>query len=587
MPVDLSLFKASINARLDTRFLAVLAVLAVVTSAACSTKCRPGTVLDGNVCRLPNSQTGSAGAATGKADAAVGVDETRNGVRGNSGTSDAQVAPASSIGSSAGGSGGGSAQAETPSSGGSDAEPNASSGSDAEPNGEPSSDGAAPLASCGDNVVDGTEICDGNCPTECLSDTACVGATLIGSAATCDARCEQEAITACTPGDGCCGGDCRYPEDTDCSPSCGDGVLNEGETCEAADPSHPCPSVADCDDGDPCTRDELMGSAESCNAQCVSVPIVRPMGGDGCCPAGANANSDSDCSAMCGNRVMESGEMCDGNCPTSCPRGAGCQQQQLMGSADQCNSRCVAMTVTMRQDGDGCCPNGANATNDRDCPGCRSASECPRGETCNAGKCECPGTPSSTNREHCGSCGNACAADEDCVDGRCEERCGNEVVDSDEQCDESAPGWLNNGGACVNCRLTAEAYQACRAGGQDCWPNSSSVGWICSGTGACSRTCNGRSDCLVTGANAACVAAGRLNICVLQTCSECRRGTQCQFYGDEGDRNAVVMCGWVSVNTSDQPWCPHEYGTCVSPWGDRISHPCTEGPPAWPDGCMF
>src|SRR5206468_1998314 len=33
--------------------------------------------------------------------------------------------------------------------------------------------------------------------------------------------------------------------------------------------------------------------------------------GDGCCPPGANASQDSDCSSVCGNAVVEPGEECD------------------------------------------------------------------------------------------------------------------------------------------------------------------------------------------------------------------------------------------------------------------------------------
>ena len=37
---------------------------------------------------------------------------------------------------------------------------------------------------------------------------------------------------------------------------------------------------------------------------------VLPLSGDGCCPAGATANVDSDCPPVCGNGVLESGESC-------------------------------------------------------------------------------------------------------------------------------------------------------------------------------------------------------------------------------------------------------------------------------------
>jgi cysteine-rich repeat protein len=36
-----------------------------------------------------------------------------------------------------------------------------------------------------------------------------------------------------------------------------------------------------------------------------------PKNGDGCCPAGANANNDNDCQPVCGNKVVEGTEQCD------------------------------------------------------------------------------------------------------------------------------------------------------------------------------------------------------------------------------------------------------------------------------------
>ena len=49
----------------------------------------------------------------------------------------------------------------------------------------------------------------------------------------------------------------------------------------------------------------------SCNVTCAHTTVTAPKNGDGCCPPGANSNTDSDCSASCGNGVLESGEQCD------------------------------------------------------------------------------------------------------------------------------------------------------------------------------------------------------------------------------------------------------------------------------------
>jgi cysteine-rich repeat protein len=92
------------------------------------------------------------------------------------------------------------------------------------------------------------------------------------------------------------------------STTCGNGTLDARESCEPrAEPI----CAASCDDGEPCTQDYKTGSAARCSLACTHVPITRPLAGDGCCPAGASANTDTDCSAMCGNGKQETGEQCD------------------------------------------------------------------------------------------------------------------------------------------------------------------------------------------------------------------------------------------------------------------------------------
>jgi hypothetical protein len=49
--------------------------------------------------------------------------------------------------------------------------------------------------------------------------------------------------------------DCNGAVDDECVALCGNGVLDEGETC---DPPSSCPS--DCDDGEPCTDDTMSDS---------------------------------------------------------------------------------------------------------------------------------------------------------------------------------------------------------------------------------------------------------------------------------------------------------------------------------------
>src|SRR5205085_2839582 len=121
-------------------------------------------------------------------------------------------------------------------------------------------------------------------------------------------------------------------------PSCGNGRVDPGEMCDGA-----CPTA--CNDGNACTTDTLTGSAQACTAACAFLPITTCKSGDGCCPAGCNHSTDSDCSATCGNGVVESGETCDGNCPATCNDGNACTVDTLTGSATNCSAACAFQPV--------------------------------------------------------------------------------------------------------------------------------------------------------------------------------------------------------------------------------------------------
>lgn len=72
---------------------------------------------------------------------------------------------------------------------------------------------------------------------------------------------------------------------------CGNGVTEQGETCDGD-----CPDVCP-DDGDACTAAVLVGSAATCDAGCAQAPVTACESGDGCCPAGCAAPADLDCVA--------------------------------------------------------------------------------------------------------------------------------------------------------------------------------------------------------------------------------------------------------------------------------------------------
>jgi len=89
----------------------------------------------------------------------------------------------------------------------------------------------------------------------------------------------------------------------------------------------------------------------------------------------------------CNNNVVDMGETCDGNCPSSCPAVEdACAPQVLMGSAASCTAVCMVQAITTCVSDDGCCAAGCTATQDNDCAtaGDLSQTGCTTGSPSNA-----------------------------------------------------------------------------------------------------------------------------------------------------------------------------------------------------------
>jgi hypothetical protein len=331
---------------------------------------------------------------------------------------------------------------------------------------------------CGNGVVEPGESCDSGpgsptpCPKSCPpAPSNCLKNVLVGDAASCTARCETSVVTTCsaTP-DLCCAQGCTAANDPDCSSTCGDGVVQAGETCDtaiAAGKPGACP--AGCSDGVVCTRDVLV-SAGTCQAACLFLPITAARAGDGCCPLGADASLDPDCPPLCGNGVVEPpGETCDYGagmtaCPMTCKGGDGtCTRVQLEGSVGTCNARCVVNPVTACVSGDGCCPPGCTIAHDADCPivcgdGVLSPGEacdraitagfpgvcaptCDDGDACTSDWAS--GTPEGCSRACSHAPVTACRGGDGCCppgcdaksDSDCAPKCGDGQVGAGETCD--------------------------------------------------------------------------------------------------------------------------------------------------------
>jgi hypothetical protein len=238
---------------------ALTCVAAVVALFGCEKRCRPWQKMENGVCvaALPTLMSpgtdGGVGAESetqlgGAAAVNAGRDEAGKGgtLAARSGSGD--KSDAHSAGMTAG-------KLASAGAGGADGSEQSSA------QGAGGSAPATPV--CGNGIVEPGEKCDGKtCPTVCPTPdpASCLRFEFSGSASACDAECNMHAVTECRSGDGCCATGCKYPADTDCSKSCGDGVVTAPETCEQTSANTPCPTK--CDDANACTLDVMMGSPE-------------------------------------------------------------------------------------------------------------------------------------------------------------------------------------------------------------------------------------------------------------------------------------------------------------------------------------
>jgi hypothetical protein len=386
----------------------------------------------------------------------------------------------------------------------------------------PPPDGA-PVATCGNGKIESGEECDppGTCPTSCPA-KGCTRFTLQGAADKCTARCVEAAPqTACAPGDGCCPTGCNAGNDSDCAIKCDNGVIEGQETC---DPLSSCPTSCPAQG---CQLRKLI-NAGTCSAQCVNDrQQTACASGDGCCPSACNSANDSDCSAKCGNGVIEGGETCD---PVS-----SCLSKQSTcvsdkdtvrtpsGDPSSCTFACAETARTCGA-ADGQCPTGCAATAD---PDCRKA----QGSSCNtAGECK---SGACVDKYCCDqSCGSTCYA---CSKTR--------TGQSNGTCAPVSAG-LDSAGACTAAQAsTCQTDGKCDGSGScEMWGSSVSCGTLmcsgtdivaaghCSGQGSCSRpaptTCAGAFVCRANaclrscGSDSDCVASAT---CFAQSCLDrCR-----------------------------------------------------------------
>ena len=294
--------------------------------------------------------------------------------------------------------------------------------------------------------------------------------------------------------------------------------------------------------------------------------------------------------AVCGNGVLESGEICDGNCPTSCPS-AGCNQITLQGSASSCDAKCISTgSKTVCASGDGCCPSGCNANNDSDCaPKCGNSSA-ESGELCDgadfsgktcltegyvagqlvctaqclvstssciacvAGLTNCSNTcvNLASDSNNCGGCGKICTAahgTRSCDNGSC----------GAIQCSPTYANCDSNSANGCEISLSNDSYN-CGSCGHSC-VTTNGIRLCSSGTCATLQCNSGFKDCDGDGANGCETSVTTLNNCV--GCGITCGGQQNTTASCASGVCAVGSCfeGFCDANKQNNDGCEYNLNT--------------------------
>lgn len=238
-------------------------------------------------------------------------------------------------------------------------------------------------------------------------------------------------------------------------------------------------------------------------------------------------------------------EACQGICPGDCPEGTVI-----------CGQECI------------------DVSNDLDhCGQC--GNDCAAGATCVAGQCACPGgeescgdvcTDVSNDLEHCGQCGNDCPAGADCVSGQCE--CpGNETACNNE-CADLDTSTLN----CGDCGNACDAtFGQCATGQCEC-----TAGLTMCGNNACVDVNNDPQNC--GGCGDAC-ADGEM--CVAGACA-CRPGLEACSGACVDTQSNANHCGSCGSLCNDQCY----QGNCINENCDNQDPQATDCDPNG-DSCVI
>lgn len=280
-------------------------------------------------------------------------------------------------------------------------------------------------------------------------------------------------------------------EDEDC-----DGMRNEGcdcvegETTSCGNETAPCkPGVITCSDGAwPTQPSACRGAVGPSTESCDGV--------------------DNDCNGVTDDRAAcsEPGTSCrQGRC-VECTSNSECGRLTEGCHVGVCNSRGRCESEDVSGSGTSCnLPSGTGVCENGQCRECVTSTDC-RGR---AGRPVCSGNVCVTCTETEG-----CGGDQRCRDGQCIARCGDGVVDRDEQCD-TGPG---SGWDFSNCTIDCKrrVYADCTEGesctdGQKCGTSLNiCTNLFCTGNDSCTRipgfavACTPNSMCEILCNNGTC-----------------------------------------------------------------------------------